>query len=213
MSDLQIQRAIGVSGLIMGILVVVTIPLYFIYSGPPPVWNVLTRSLLSLLFCAFMIIFISGLGCLIRRADSSLDWVASIVYGSGMLFIGLSFVSIAHEAGVVFGAPDGSLDPTTDGTLAHANILIHGSIKRLLTVVMLVFAGYAIHRAQLFSAWVGWSAYCVAFCNLLFIPSLFFGTDVTKFYSAHGWGNSALVGGLLGYWIVAVGIASFKRRT
>jgi len=213
MSDLQIRRVIGISGLLMGLLVVVTIPLYFIYSGPPPVWNVLTRSLLSLLFCAFMIIFISGLSCLIRRADSSLDWVASTIYGSGMLFIGLSLVSIAHEAGVVFGAPDGSLDPTTDGALAHANILIHGSIKRLLTVVMLVFAGYAIHRAQLLSAWVGWSAYFVAACNLLFVPALFFGTDVTKFYSAHGWGNSALVGGLLGYWIVAVAIDSFKRRT
>ena len=89
---------------------------------------------------------------------------------------------------------------------------MHGSIKRLLTVVMLVPAGYAVHRAQLLTGCVSWSAYLIAACNAAFLPSLFFGVDVTKFYSAHGWGNSALVGGLLGYWILAVGIVSLVRR-
>jgi hypothetical protein len=60
--------------------------------------------------------------------------------------------------------------------------------------------------------WVAWSAYIVAACNVAFVPSLFFGVDVTKFYSAHGWGNSAFVGGFLGYWILAVGIVSLARR-
>jgi hypothetical protein len=45
-----------------------------------------------------------------------------------MLYVAVALVSTALEAGVVFGAPDGTLDPTTDGVLAHANILIHGSI-------------------------------------------------------------------------------------
>jgi hypothetical protein len=34
---------------------------------------------------------------------------------------------------------------------------------------------------------------------------------VTEFYSAIGWGNTALVGSFIAYWMVAVGIAAMKR--
>jgi hypothetical protein len=212
MNNLQAQRVMGASGLLVGIGVMLTIPLYFVYSGAPPAWNVLTRDLLSLLVLAAMLIFFACFSQLIRRADANLDWLASIIYGAAMLFLAVAFVATALEAGVVFGNPDGTLDPTTDGVLAHANILMHGSIKRLLTVVMLVPAGYAVLRTRILPAWVGWSAYLIAACNLAFVPSLYFGTDVTKFYSAIGWGNSAFVASFLGYWILAVGIAALRLK-
>lgn len=212
MTNLQVQRVMGVSGILMGLAVLLTIPLFFIYSGPPPAWNVLTRDLITLVSLASMLVFVACFSHQIRRADMTLDWIASIVYGAGMLYVAVALVATAHEAGVVFGAPDGTLDPTTDGVLAHANILIHGSIKRLLTAIMLVSAGYAVLRTKMLPTWVAWSSYIIAACNLAFVPSLFFSIDVTKFYSAHGWGNSALVGGFLGYWILAVGIASLMQR-
>lgn len=202
----------GIFGLLTGLAVLFTIPLYFIYSGPPPAWNVLTRALITLVSLASMLVFVACLSSLIRRTDVTLDWLASVVYGAGVLYVAIALVATAHETGVVFGAPDGTLDPTTDGLLAHANILMHGSIKRLLTAVMLVPAGYAVHRAKMLPGWVAWSAYVIAASNLAFVPSLFFGVDVTRFYSAHGWGNSAFVGGLLGYWILAVGVVSLVRR-
>lgn len=142
MTNLQAQRVMGISGLILGLTVLLTIPLFFIYSGPPPAWNVLTRDLITLVSMAAMLVFVACFSHQIRRADVTLDWVASIFYGAGMLFVAVTLVATAHEAGVVFGAPDGTLDPTTDGVLAQANILIHGSIKRLLMAVMLVSAGY-----------------------------------------------------------------------
>ena len=213
MSNLQAQRVMGISGLLVGLGVMLTIPLYFVYSGAPPAWNVLTRDLLSLLVLASMLIFIACLCDLIRQADATLDWLASIVYGAGILFLAVAFVATALEAGVVFGDPGGTLDPTIDGVLAQANILMHGSIKRLLTAVMLVPAGYAVLRTRMLPAWVGWSAYVIAACNLMFVPSLYFGTDVTKFYSAIGWGNSAFVASFLGYWILAVGVASLRSRS
>jgi hypothetical protein len=77
---------------------------------------------------------------------------------------------------------------------------------------MLVPAGYAVLRTGILPRWVAWSAYLIAAANLAFVPSLFFGSDVTKFYSAIGWGNSAFVGSFLGYWILAVGIAALRRR-
>lgn len=201
----------GWAGLLMGAGVIATVPLYFTYAGAPPAWNVLTRDLLSLIVAAAMLVFVACLSELIRRADATSGWLAAIVFGAGMLFVAVVLVTTALEAGVVFGTPDGTVDPTIFGPLADANILMHGSIKRLLTVVMLVPAGYAVRRTRILPGWVATSAYVIALCNLAYVPSLYFGRDVTSFYSAIGWGNTAFVASFLGYWVLAVGIAALRR--
>jgi hypothetical protein len=193
--------------------VAVTIPLFFIYSGPPPAWNVLTRDLLTLVVAASLLIFMACFEHLIRRADEGFGWLASIAYGATIVFVGVVLVSTALEAGVVFGASGEAVDPTIEGPLADANILMHGSIKRVLTVLMLVPCGYAVSATRIFPGWVASSAYLVAVANLLFVPSLYFGDDVTKFYSAIGWGNSAFVASFLAYWVLAVSISAlFLQR-
>jgi hypothetical protein len=211
MNDAQIRKITGMSAVVFALLGIATIPLYFVHSGPPPAWNVLTRDLMGLITFAFLILFFAGFGYLLRRADSSLEWIASVFQSTGMLFVAVALVAVSLEAGVVFGAPDGTLDPTIDGPLADANILIHGSIKRLLTLVMLLAAGFAVLRTRLVPRWIGYAAYAIAAFNLFFVPSMFFGRDVTQFYSAIGWGNSAFCGSFLAYWILAVGIALLMR--
>jgi type IV secretory pathway VirB2 component (pilin) len=71
----------------------------------------------------------------------------------------------------VFGAPDGSLDPTIDGPLAQANMLAHGPIKRLLTAIYLFAAGHAALRAELLPASLRRAGYLIALINLAFVPS------------------------------------------
>ena len=73
-------------------------------------------------------------------------------------------------------------------------MLIHGSIGRGLTVVYLTAAGYGASRTGVLPAWFGRFAYVIAAINLAFVPLLFFGTDAARFYSAIGWGNSAVNG-------------------
>jgi hypothetical protein len=97
---------------------------------------------------------------------------------------------------------------TTDGPVAHANILLHGSVDRLVTALLLTAAGYAILRTRALPRWAGTSAYALAVVNLAFVPSLYFGIDAAAFYSALGWGNTALTAGLFLCWVAAVGIAA-----
>jgi hypothetical protein len=47
--------------------------------------------------------------------------------------------------------------------------------------------------------------------NLAFIPALYFGLDEASFYSALGWGNTALTASLFGYWVGAAGISLLRR--
>ena len=211
MNDAQIQRITGWSGVAIAVLAIATVPLYFMYEGPPPAWNVFTRNLVGLIDFAFMIAFIAGFSHLLRRKGPAFDWLASVFQSAGMLFVAVGLVAVSLEAGVVFGTPDGSIDPTINGTLAEGNMLIQGSIKRLLTVVMLLAAGFAVIGAQIAPRWLGYAAYAIALFNLAFVPSMYFGKDAAVFYSAIGWGNSAFCASFLAYWILAIGIVLLRR--
>lgn len=205
------QRLTGVSGLLVGTMALLVGPLYFIYSGVPPVWDVLTRNLLNLVICTSLIVFVTGLRHLIRQAGADCDWVASLLHSAGLAYATIVLVGISLETGAVLGAPNGTIDPTTDGPLAYGNILIHGSIGRALTALYLATAGYALLRTKALPSWVGRTAYAIAAVNLAFVPSLYFGKDPAQFYSALGWGNTALTASLVGYWTMAAGIAMLKR--
>ena len=186
--------------------------LYFAPTGPPPLQNVLTRSLIGLVSLGSLIVFFTGLNELIRSDEDSARFARAVGQTAGVLFIGIALVALSNEAGVAFGAPDGSMDPTTDGPLAAANILAHGSIKRMLTAVYLISTSYATIRSGILPRWIGALGYAIAAVNIAFIPALFFGTDVTHFYSAHGWGNSALAGSLIIWWMLAISIALLRSK-
>ena len=138
--------------------------------------------------------------------------VANIAHGAGLVLVSITMVAHSMEVGGVLGHPSGSIDPTVDGPLAEGSMLLHGSVGRILTAVLLAAAGYAILHTTALPAWAGWSAYIIAGVNLAFVPSLYFGPDAAQFYSAVGWGNSALTASLLVYWVTAIGIAVLRPR-
>jgi hypothetical protein len=206
-----VERLTGLAGVAIGVASFLLIPLYFTYAGPPPASNVLTRNLIGILLCALLIVFLAGLSHLIRKADATYEWIASVLYGAGMTWVAVLLVGMSLEVGAIYGTPDGTIDPTIDGPLAHGTMLIHGSIGRALTALILTAAGYVILRTRLFAVWIGRAAYVIALINVLFIPSLYFGSDAARFYSAVGWGNSALVASLIAYWCLAVGVSLLRR--
>lgn len=211
MDDNGIRRLTGVIGLAAAVLGTGAVPLYFVYSGAPPEWNVLTRNLLNLLTAAALLVFIVGLAHLVRRAGAVYAWLSSLAAGAGLMYVTVTMIAVSLEVGVVLERPGGAVDPTVDGPVAHANMLLHGSVARLLTAVMLFAFGYAILRSEILPRWTGYSAQLLAAVNLAFVPSLFFGDDAAQFYSAVGWGTTATVPSLFLYWALAVGIAALRR--
>jgi hypothetical protein len=210
MDDLRIRRITAACGIAAGLLAAVSVPPYFVYSGPPPAGNVLTRILVNILTCGALLVFLAGLRHLIWRAGESYEWPASLAFGAGLAYVTVTLIAASIEAGTVLEHPGARLDPTVDGTLAHANMLLHGSVARLLTAILLLAAGYAILRSGVLPAWTGRVAQAVAVVNLAFVPSLFFGDDAADFYSAVGWGNTALTAALVVYWALAVGVAVLR---
>ena len=211
MSEVFVRRATGISALVLTLTVFAVVPLYFVHDGAPPAANVLTRNFVTLLSCAAMLFFVSGFAHVLRRAGAEGEWLASLFQASGMLYVGLALVAASLEVGVVFGAPDGMRDPTIHGPLAEGNMLIQGPVKRLVTAIMLIAAGLGVLRTRVAPRWIGYAAFGFAAFNLCFLPSMFHGTDPTRFYSTIGWGNTAFCGSLFTWWIAAAGILVWRR--
>ena len=195
-------RTTGLAGILVGAGSVLSVPLYFIYSGPPPAWDVLTRNLVTILVGMAMIVFFVGVRTVL--ADD-------LVAAAGLILTTLILVDVSLEGGVVIGHQGPAIDPTTTGPLAHGAILIHGSIGRAVTVLLLVAAGRAIQRTRALPSWTARLAYVIAAVNVIFVPSLYFGDNAATFYSALGWGNTALTASLISWWIFAVAVVLLRK--
>lgn len=208
MNDIIARRVTGLAGIVAAVCFIVEVPLYFLYSGPPPDANVLTRLLIGIVALAALILFVTGVRELIKQAAPAHEWTGTVVFATGLVYATITLVSSGLEAGAVIAA-DHPIDPTVT---VSGTYILYGSIGRLLLALFLTALGYAVTRTHLLPRWVGRSAYVLAALNLAFVPSLFFGNTPAHFYAANGWGSTALIGALLSYWLLAVGIYHLPQR-
>jgi hypothetical protein len=206
MNETFARRLTGLAGIAAAAALIVEVPLYFIYSGPPPDANVLTRLLIGIVALALMVVFVTAFRELVRRVSPAHEWAGSMASATGLVYATITLVSMGLEAGAVIAA-DRPIDPTID---VSGTYVLYGSISRIMLALFLTAFGYAVSRTRLLPRWTGRSAYVLAGINLAFVPSLFFGNTPADFYAANGWGTTALMGAVLSYWLLAVGICVYR---
>lgn len=209
MTETLTRRLTGVSCIAAAAALIVEVPLYFVYSGPPPDANVLSRLLIGIVALACLLVSVTALRELIRRADPAYEWAGSLVLATGLVYVTITLVSSGLEAGAVIAA-DHPIDPTV---AVSGTYVLYGSISRLMLAMFLAALGFAVSRTRLLPPWTGRSAHALAGVNLAFVPSLFFGNTPAHFYAANGWGTTALMGALLGYWLLALGVCVYRSGT
>jgi len=205
MTDASLRLYTGIFGLVASVLSLVQLPLYFMFSGAPPQWNILTRIMVSIVGTTILIVFLTGFRLVIRRASPDLEWAATIVLVSGLMWLTFSSVAQSMEAGtaIVSKIP---IDPTQEGALAPGQFLMQGSIGRLMTALLLSASGFAILRGRFLPVWLGVLAWIIALINLAFVPAMFFGPVAAQFYSAVGWGTTATAPVLVVIWILVASV-------
>lgn len=210
MDNIRVCRRTGIVGVSIYLLGMVVLPLYFVYDGPPPVSNILTRILLNMLACTGLIAFMVGFRQLIIEARPDYDWIGTLCFTAGLVFLTLTFVADSIQVGSVIGT-SGGIDPTTIGSGGEGSLLIYGPIARLLTALLLITAGAAILGTHILPKWTAWMAQAVAVFHLALVPSIFSGTEPSHFYSINGWGIP-VAGGLFLLWILAVSIVMLRQK-
>ncbi|MFG2680526.1 hypothetical protein [Streptomyces sp. NPDC048392] len=206
MNETLVRRLTGGAGIAAAAALIVEVPLYFVYSGPPPDSNVLARLLIGIVALAFLVVFVTAFRELVGRVSPAHEWVGSLAFATGLVYATITLVSHGLEAGAVI-ATDHPIDPTID---VSGTYILYGSISRLMLACFLTAVGYAVSRTRLLPRWTGRSAYALAVVNLAFVPSLFFGNTPADFYAANGWGTTALMGAVLSYWLLALGICAYR---
>ena len=210
-SGRQMVRITGLFGVLAFVTVPVSMVLYFMYSGVPPVWNVLLRTLVALFSLLFELVFFTGFQKILKTRSPKHDWLITLMYQTVCICIAINLVAHSLEAGGVFNPEGAAVDATQDGLLAQGNYLLYGSISRLLMAVFLTIICIITLTSTVFPAWTGWLALVIGVINMLFVPSMFFGTNAGDFYSAIRWGNSALAASLFTWWILCIGILLLRR--
>jgi hypothetical protein len=208
----RMVKTTGIFGISVFLTVPVSMVLYFMYSDTPPVWNVLLRTLGALFSLLFELIFFTGFQQTIKKITKENNWLITLMYNTVCICIAINFVAHSLEAGGVLNPEGVAVDATQDGILAQGNYLLYGSISRLLMATFMGIIGIITFETRIFPKWTGWLAIIIGIINLIFIPSMFFGTNAGDFYSAIGWGNSALAASLLTWWILAMSIILIKGR-
>ncbi|MEU3861665.1 hypothetical protein AB0F03_30575 [Streptomyces sp. NPDC028722] len=206
MSEALARRLTGLAAVVAAVALIVQVPLYFLYSGPPPDTNVLARLLVGIIAFGCLIVFVTAFRELVKRVGPVHEWVGSIAFATGLVYATVTLVSMGLEAGAVI-AVDHPIDPTID---VSGTYILYGSVSRLMLALFLTAVGHAVTRTRLLPRWTGRSAYVLAVLNLAFVPSLFFGNDPAFFYAANGWGTTALMGAALSYWLLALGICTYR---
>jgi hypothetical protein len=210
MNSIKVRQFTGISGIIIFLLSMVVLPLYFVYDGPPPVSNILTRALINMFVCTALIIFLVGFRQLIRETGRDFEWIASLSFTFGLVFSIITFVSDAIQVGSVLGK-SGGIDPTTVGSGAESAILLFGPIARMLTSMFLFTTAMAILGTHMLPKWTARMAQIIAIFHFVLIPSIFSGTDPSYFYSINGLGIP-ISGSLLLVWILVVSVMILRKK-
>ena len=195
----ETQQAVGVVGIAGFMLTALSIPLYFVYSGPPPAKNVLWRVLISLFSNALLLLWAAGFYYLVTQTNGSYGWLALSSFAVLIINVGLYFVAAALEAGSVLGKKT-RFDPTLIGSGAEGFIILTGPISRLFEGMFLFLAAYLAHQTEVLPDWMAWLAAIIGILQFLLIFTIFSTTKPEKPLSVNGW-NIPIAGGLYFLWI------------
>lgn len=226
MNDLKVRRWAGGFGVAGFIVFLVALPLYFVGMGPAArledtaqFTDLVTRTntfilirttLADPLIMVGLLVFLAGFTHLIRQARQDYEWVATLVFGVGLVVVVLALVGDGLEAGAALDTWV-KADPTAVRGLMEGSFPIYGAIGLIMSALLLGSAGYATLGTGVLHRWIGWLAYAAAVASLAAAPSILGGTNITGFYTASGYatfiGQLALV-----IWFLVASVSMIVKR-
>lgn len=228
MSDLRIYRWTGISALAAILVFFIEFPMYFV-RGPFPTmkeayklsdWaarnatNIMTCVLMDLVILGFLIIFLAGLRHLVRQSDPRQEWLGTLFFGFGVVYVTLTLIADSLQAATVVDALAVPPDPIIIRGMLESMYLMYGSVALFLMALFMTLAGYAGVASRALPRWSGWLSYVCAAACMAFVPSMFVAkADPTGFYNPAGWGAGGVAASFpLAAWMITVGVLMIRKH-
>jgi len=229
MSDRTISRCAGIFGLATIAVFLVEFPFYLVRGQFPTMAeparladyaarnsaNIMTCLLLDLVILGCFMVFTAGLRHVIRQADPKEEWLGTLFFGVGLVYVTVTFVADSLQAATVIDALSRPADPTVIRAMMESMYLMYGSVALFLMGVLMGVAGYAGVASRALPGWSGWTANACAAACLGFVPTVYAGEpDPTGFYNPSGYGPLAIAAGLpLTIWMAVTSILLIRKRS
>ena len=227
MTDQKIYRITGISALACIATFFIEFPFYLVRSPFPGLaasskypdfaarnaTNIMSCVFLDLIILTLIMVFLAGVRHLIRQANSQHEWLATLFYGVGLVYVTLTFVADSLQASIVIDA----FDPPADGVIIRAmmesTLLLYGSIALWLMAVFMAILSYVTLSSGVLPKWSAWVGYICALVCLAFVPTMFVHrVDMFGLYNPACLGTQAFANGFpLAAWMVVVGILLLRK--
>jgi hypothetical protein len=159
---------------------------------------------------AALIVFLGAFRQLVARAHPDLDWIGSVMYGAGLVFISVTLVGDALDAGTALDVWDLTPDPSVIRALIEGHTLMFGSTGAVLLALVSATAAYLTFASGVVPRWTGILAGLTAASNLVWAPVAFGGTEPGSFLAVGGWGNALLAIFPWLVWVLCVGLTAVR---
>jgi hypothetical protein len=228
MNDLKVYHWTGAFGLAGVVLLVCEIPLWILPGTAPSINDavahsqylaniriiVLTRVLLDMGMYVCLMVFFAGFRHLIQRTRSEYEWIATLVFGAGLVWWAVTLVADSLEGAAALDSLGGTADPSAVRALVMGTLLIYnGSIAFTVTALFMASAGYAILATEALPKWTGWVACASAILCLMAIPAMYMNVvDATGFYNVAGWGPAIVANVPPLIWFFIASILMIRKR-
>lgn len=226
MNDLKVRRWAGGFGVAGFIVFLVALPLYFVGVGPAALLedtarysDLVTRtnsfilirtSLADPLIMVGLLVFLAGFCHLIKQARQEFEWIATLIFGVGVVVIAVELVGDGLQAGAALDTWV-KADPTAVRGLNEGSFPMYGAIGLIMSALLLASAGYATMATGVLHKWTSWIAIAAAVTDLAAAPSILGGTDITGFYTASGYapfvGQAAML-----IWFLVASVSMIVKR-
>src|SRR5271157_1746591 len=199
MTDQRVRRWTATFGIAGFVVFLAAMPLYFL--GPPAVmpqdagftdyvtktsgYIVARAGLADPLLISCFLVFLAGYRHLVRQARSDYEWVSTLVFGAGLLYIALQLVGDALQAAGALAATSRA-DPSTVRALFEGSAPLYSAVGLIPEAFFMAFAGYATVATGVLPKWTGWVAYVGAVIVFADAPAIYMGFNGLIYSGAAG---------------------------
>jgi hypothetical protein len=172
--------------------------------------GLLTIVLIDTVLMANIIVFLAGFRQIITHARHDLQWIADITFGAGMVFVAITMVGDAMEAGSALDVVNLVPDASAIRALTEGHAVMFGATGCVLLAVISASSAYTVLASRALPRWTGVVAWVVAGLQIFGLATIFGGTSDRYWFSSGGVGVTLTATFPWVAWVITVGVVTIR---
>jgi hypothetical protein len=173
----------------------------------------LTIVLIDTVLMANIIVFLAGFRQIITHTRHDLQWIADISFGAGLVFVAITMVGDAMEAGSALDVVSLTPDPSAIRALTEGHAVMFGATGCVLLAVISGSSAYTVLASRALPRWTGVVAWVVAVLQIFGLATIFGGTSDRFWFSSGGVGVTLTATFPWVAWVITVGIVTIQGHS